>query len=138
MAAGTFQMDNSIERPLRQSSQGPRLQPRQQPQSRQPGGNAFHVVGMQSRHATPMTGIESPQQISYLLTPTLAQDDPIGPHAQCGLDQIDQPHTPCPFDVGFSDSQGNHILMAGDTTKFTHLLHDDQPLLPWAHTQQGS
>ena len=92
---------------------------------------------MQSRHATPMTRIESPQQISYLLAPALAQDDSIGPHAQCGLDQIDKPHAPRSFNVGLSDSQGNHISMPGNTTKLTDFLHDDQPLLLRTHAQQS-
>ena len=94
------QVDNGVEGAGRLGGDGGLVESRQRPQGGEAGGDVGGRVGVEGGPAALVAGVEGGEDVSHLGAAALAQDDPVGPHAQGGAHQRGHRDRPDSLDVG--------------------------------------
>ena len=101
----------------------------------EPCGHLGKVVGVHRACATVVTGIERRKQVDDLTSTDLADNDSIGPHPQCLLDQFAHGHLADALDVGTAGDQLDQVRVPG--SQLGGVLHTHDALVGRHGAQQG-
>ena len=86
-------------------------------------------IGVDRRHRTFVTGIHRLQHVEGLFAAALADNDAVGPHAQCILYEVALAYFSFSLDVGRSGFEPSDVQLL--QLQFSGIFDGDQALFAW-------